>query len=136
MIGIGSRRPSWARRAVRALLLLLIAAGLADPAVAQTVTGTIQGTVTDTTAAAVPGVTVVIRNVDTGLVREVVTNELGFYNAAYLPIGRYRLTARYSAGNSGAGIDEPVVDIVVDESNRPVPTPRPPTSRSTTSPRS
>jgi outer membrane receptor protein involved in Fe transport len=93
MIGIGTPRPSWARRAVRALLLMLVAAGLAEPALAQTVTGTIQGIVTDTTAAAVPGVTVSIRNVDTGTVREVVTNESGFYNAPFLPIGRYRLTA-------------------------------------------
>jgi hypothetical protein len=52
-----------------------------------------------------------------------VANEQQF--TVRVPDGRYRLTARYSAGNSGARIDEPVVDIVVDESNRPVPTPRP-----------
>lgn len=83
MISLHRSRAFSARRPVELVLLLLffLAAALATPAAAQTVTGTIQGTVTDTTAAAVPGVSVTIRNVDTGLVREVVTNETGFYNA-------------------------------------------------------
>ena len=80
-------------RALRTLVLAVAAAGLSIPAASQTVTGTVQGTVTDTTDAPIPGVTVTIRNVDTGLVRELVTNERGFYNAPFLPIGRYKLGA-------------------------------------------
>ena len=61
-------------RALPALALAAVLIAFAVPVVGQTVTGTVQGTVTDTTAAPIPGVTVTIRNVDTGLVREVVTN--------------------------------------------------------------
>ncbi|PYQ55604.1 MAG: hypothetical protein DMF78_01565, partial [Acidobacteria bacterium] len=80
-----------------ATALTIVAVGAwCPPLEAQTVTGTLQGTVTDTPSAALPGVTVTIRSVDTGLVREVNTNERGFYNAPFLPIGRYRLTATLS----------------------------------------
>jgi Carboxypeptidase regulatory-like domain/TonB-dependent Receptor Plug Domain len=89
-------RRSRTRRALRAVVMVLGASGLSLPLAAQTVTGTVQGTVTDTTAAPIPGVTVAIRNIETGLVREVTTNERGFYNAPFLPIGRYRLTATLS----------------------------------------
>src|SRR5258707_165814 len=45
-------------------LALVIAAAL--PARAQTVTGTIQGTITDTSGAVLPGVTITIKQVDPG----------------------------------------------------------------------
>jgi len=64
------------------------------PAAAQTVTGTMQGTVTDSSGAVLPGSTITIRNGETGARREVVTNAVGFYSAPYLPIGRYTVTAR------------------------------------------
>jgi outer membrane receptor protein involved in Fe transport len=83
-------------RALTVALTLLAGAGLAVPATAQTVTGTLQGAVRDTTEAALPGATVSIRNVDTGMVRDVTTNERGLYNAPFLPLGRYRLTATMS----------------------------------------
>jgi len=89
-------RPCRTRRALAAVLPVLAAAALSAPAGAQTVTGTLQGTVTDTTGGALAGTTVTIRNVETGLVREVTTNERGLYNAPFLPIGRYRLTATRS----------------------------------------
>ena len=57
----------------------------ADAAVAQTVTGTLQGTVTDSSGAMLPGATVIIRNDETGGVREVITNDVGFYAAPYCP---------------------------------------------------
>jgi hypothetical protein len=76
--------------AVAAALLLAL---LAAPASSQTVTGTIQGTVADTTGAPLPGVTVTIRSVDQGYARDVVTNDKGFYLASFLPLGAYRVTA-------------------------------------------
>jgi outer membrane receptor protein involved in Fe transport len=85
-----------ARRAPAAFLLLVLAAGLAGSAAAQTVTGTVQGTVTDTTGAPLPGVAVTVRNVETEAVRELTTNERGFYSAPFLPLGRYRITATLS----------------------------------------
>ena len=67
-----------------------------SPATAQTVTGTIQGVVTDATGGVLPGVSVQIKNADTGAVRDLTTNEQGFYNAPFLPIGRYSVTAKLS----------------------------------------
>ena len=63
---------------------------------AQTVTGTIQGTVSDSSGAVLPGATVTIRNVETGAQRTVVTNEAGFYTAPFIQIGRYTLTTTLS----------------------------------------
>jgi hypothetical protein len=81
------------KRLQPAVLTLLLTTAAAAPLAAQTVTGTVQGTVTDTTDAPIPGVTVTIRNAETGTTREVVTNERGFYNAPFLAIGPYRLSA-------------------------------------------
>src|SRR5215212_6040276 len=60
---------------------------------AQTVTGTLQGTVKDPNGAVVPGATVAIRNVETGQERTLTTNGEGFFVATYLPVGRYDVTA-------------------------------------------
>jgi len=60
---------------------------------AQTVTGTMNGTVTDKSGGALPGVTITIRNSDTGLERVTTTNEKGFYNAPFLPVGAYTVSA-------------------------------------------
>ena len=62
-------------------------------AFAQTVTGTLQGTVSDAKGAVVPGAEVVIRNTETGQERTVQTNGDGNYTAAFLPLGRYTVTA-------------------------------------------
>ncbi len=59
---------------------------------AQTFRGTILGTVTDTSGAAVPGATVTIKNLDTGLVRTVTTTDDGSYSVPELPIGNYGVT--------------------------------------------
>lgn len=78
-------------------IALALAAGLWPvAATAQTVTGTIQGVVSDATGGVLPGATVTVRNTETGASRELVTNELGFYSATFLPIGRYAVTAKLS----------------------------------------
>jgi len=59
---------------------------------AQETTGTILGTVTDNTGAALPGVSVVVRHLGTGQTLERVTSPDGFYTAPLLPIGEYELT--------------------------------------------
>lgn len=57
---------------------------------AQEITGTILGTVTDTTGAIIPNATVTIRNVDRNAVqRTLKTNDAGEYTAPQLPIGHY-----------------------------------------------
>jgi outer membrane receptor protein involved in Fe transport len=62
-------------------------------ATAQEVSGSISGTVTDSTGAAIKGATVTFLDVDKGLVvRSVPTNNSGFYTAPSLPLGSYKIT--------------------------------------------
>ncbi|HEX9368890.1 MAG TPA: carboxypeptidase regulatory-like domain-containing protein, partial [Vicinamibacterales bacterium] len=56
-------------------------------------TGTIQGTVSDTSGGVLPGVTVTIQQADTGAERALVTTDRGFYSAPFLQIGPYSVTA-------------------------------------------
>src|SRR5213080_2472848 len=79
------------RKSVVSVVFLLLA--FVPLALAQLDTGTISGTVADQTGAAVPGASVAIKNVDTGIVRRLVTNEAGRYEAVALPIGTYEVTA-------------------------------------------
>src|SRR5436190_6272142 len=72
-------------------LTMLLAAALCAAASAQETTGTITGTTTDQTGAVLPGVTVTIKNTDTGMSRSVVTNASGAYTASLLPIGAYEV---------------------------------------------
>ena len=74
--------------------LLAILACLAFPPrlVAQSTTGTIQGTVSDEQEAVVPDATVTIRNVATNAVRTAVSEKNGFYRFLNVPVGEYELT--------------------------------------------
>lgn len=71
----------------------LLALGSATLLQAQNVAATIQGIVTDASAAPIPGATVVVRNVATGDTRELVTDEGGRYRAPLLPPGEYEIRA-------------------------------------------
>ena len=77
-----------------ASVFLLIAAMWAIPANAQTVTGSIQGVVTDATGGVLPGATIQVRNVETGATRDLTTNERGFYSVTFLAVGRYTVSAK------------------------------------------
>jgi hypothetical protein len=79
------------------ILGVLIAAALllsAGSACAQSsVSGSISGTVTDSTGALVSGATVTITNTDRGEVMRVLkTSNAGFYTATSLPLGTYKVT--------------------------------------------
>jgi outer membrane receptor protein involved in Fe transport len=87
-------------RLLRFVLPILLIGVLSAQALAQTVTGTVQGTVTDPTGAVLPGVTVILKNLETGVARELTTNEVGFYSAPYLAVGRYSIMARLSGFGS------------------------------------
>jgi hypothetical protein len=82
-------------RKITLRILFLLAATLAWSVViyAQTVTGTLQGTVTDSTGGVVPGADVLVRNLETGQERNLKTNAEGSYSAAFLPLGRYSVAA-------------------------------------------
>src|ERR1700676_3970724 len=83
-----------------ALCLLAILA-LGTAASAQTFRGTILGTVTGSSGAAVPGGSVTIRNIDTGLVRTVVTSDDGSYTAPELPLGNYTISIEKAGFKTG-----------------------------------
>src|SRR5271166_1839483 len=73
-----------------AVCTLVLLAGVAIQA--QTFRGTILGGVSDSSGAAVPGATVTIKNLDTGLTRTVTTSDDGTYAAPELPIGNYSVS--------------------------------------------
>ena len=75
-------------RVIGLFALISSAALIAD---AQTVSGTLRGTVTDANGAVVPNATVTIRNAETGLERTVVSSDEGLYNIPFLPIGKYEV---------------------------------------------
>src|SRR5947207_8901717 len=65
----------------------------AAPALAQRPTGTIRGSVRDTTQSMLPGATVTVSNEETGFSRATVTNSAGVYSLPELPVGRYKVSA-------------------------------------------
>jgi len=71
--------------------LLLTAA-----AAAQTVTGAVDGNVTDEAGAVVPGAQITARDLATGVQRNTTTNDAGYYQLAFLPLGQYEITVSMS----------------------------------------
>src|SRR5580704_929040 len=90
-------------RSLRALVCLLGALFvLSGPGVhAQTFRGTILGSVSDSSGAAVPGASVTIKNLDTGLTRTVATSDDGSYSAPELPIGNYSVSVEKAGFKTG-----------------------------------
>ena len=76
---------------------LLFALSLsATSASAQSTSATLSGTVTDEQKAALPGVAVTVRNVQSGQLRSTTTDGRGAFQVVGLPPGRYELTAELS----------------------------------------
>src|SRR4030095_14493837 len=69
---------------------------MVSPAAAQATRGTLLGTITDSSGAAVPGATVTITDVGTNIVTSDVTNESGYYTFTNLKDGVYRVEAELS----------------------------------------
>src|SRR6516164_7131919 len=53
----------------------------------------ISGTVTDTTGGAIPGTSITVKNLETGLVRNLIAGDNGRYDAPLLPVGQYEVAA-------------------------------------------
>ncbi len=97
--------------------LLLLLSTLAS---AQSTGGSIQGAVKDESAAVLPGVTVTVRNAETGVSRAVVTDNRGAYVAHNLSPGRYDITAELAGFKTvtrrGIGLsvgDELVIELTL-----------------------
>jgi hypothetical protein len=100
---------------LRAYLILAIclAAISAPPAPAQSTTGSISGTVSDSSGAVIRGAAVAVRNVDTGAVRSATSNDDGIFTIPLLTPGTYEVTAE-AAGFSAGRVANVVVAIGSD----------------------
>ncbi|MGB6484759.1 MAG: carboxypeptidase-like regulatory domain-containing protein [Candidatus Acidiferrales bacterium] len=84
---------SWRRASIfLAIPAILLGVQLSPVARAQS-SGSIWGSVNDTSGAAIPGATVTIKNTETGEKRTVVSDATGKFNAPALPVGHYEVTA-------------------------------------------
>ena len=91
-------------RRASALLLLSVCVLLAQS------TGTIQGTVTDPSGAAVPKAGVTVRNMATGEERSFTTDESGLYAVPSLPVGHYSVTVK-AAGLQSTTVNDLVLEV-------------------------
>src|SRR3990172_8139379 len=81
-------------RQTRTIFFVLFSLTLAGTLVlGQVTTGTILGTVMDASGGVVPGGTITIRNIETGISRTLTTDAAGRYVAPQLPLGRYEVRA-------------------------------------------
>jgi Carboxypeptidase regulatory-like domain len=80
----------------KAALMMFLVLSVAGPALAQRITATIRGTVTDPTGGVVPGAQVSLKGEDTGLARSTITNTSGNYSFTELPVGSYQVTVELS----------------------------------------
>jgi hypothetical protein len=103
-----SRKHSFIGRLLLAFLIVLI--GTAPKALAQFDTATVLGTIRDNSGAVIPGATVTLTSLDTGIVTTKVTDENGNYEFITVRIGRYKVTAEL-AGFSVALADNVQVTV-------------------------
>src|SRR2546427_7895638 len=85
----------------RVTLAVILLAATTSVAVAQITSATISGTIKDETGGVLPGVDVVVRNVETGLTRSVVTDSNGYFTVPGLPPGRYEARASLQGFRTG-----------------------------------
>lgn len=96
--------------ALHVFVLLVILCLVAQPAAAQFDTGTINGTVTDSTGAVVPNATVTITNVGTSIQKSLATGQTGNFVASSLPFGTYVVTA-HATGFADAKSKEIILNV-------------------------
>jgi Carboxypeptidase regulatory-like domain/TonB dependent receptor-like, beta-barrel len=75
------------------LVALTFSLSQSAPLNAQVTGATLTGTVTDTSGAVIPGATISIKNVGTGVVRDLTTDSAGLYTAPNLTAGSYEVSA-------------------------------------------
>src|SRR5579871_1528446 len=80
----------WLSRTVCASCVILLCLA---PLFGQSDLATVTGVVTDSAGAVMPGVVVTIRNVETNIARNMVTNTDGYFTVTNLPPGSYELLA-------------------------------------------
>src|SRR5882757_5394858 len=78
-------------KAIRFTVVVLLVFCSVMTAKAQTITGSVNGTVTDPSGAVIANARVTATNVDTGVATPTTTND-GIYNIRFLQIGTYKVT--------------------------------------------
>ena len=91
-------------------LPLLLAGVFSGGLSGQTVTGSLDGHVVDPAGAAVAGAQVTAKSPQTGVERTTQSNESGYFNVAFLPIGTYDVTVTMS-GFAGLSVKDNVVSL-------------------------
>src|SRR5215213_10292338 len=94
--GGGSRMSGTRFRLITAMAALVLTAAMATPAYAQLDTGSIVGTVTDSSGGVLPGVTVTATEGRTGVLTAATTTEKGQYVFPALKIGQYSVAGELS----------------------------------------
>lgn len=108
-----ARGAFWENVFALALCAVPVALGLGErPAMAQEVTATVNGIVTDPGGAVIPNADVVVKDLDRGTVFPAKTNGSGFYNVSHLPVGRYQI--RVTATGFAAAV-EPAVQLQANQ---------------------
>jgi hypothetical protein len=85
----------------RVTLAVVLLAATTSVAVAQITSATISGTIKDETGGVLPGVDVVVRNLDTGLTRSAVTDSNGYFTVPGLAPGKYETRASLQGFRTG-----------------------------------
>ena len=108
----------WRRGSPLALLVGVLLAAV--PLLAQSTTGSLQGTVKDEQQAVVIGATVTVRNVDTNATYATITDSQGRWRVPQLPVGNYEvkveLTGFATILRTGIGLllnQDAVVDVTM-----------------------
>src|SRR5690242_19687974 len=91
-------------------LLALMAAGL-SPAYGQAISGSLVGTVIDSSSAVVPNASVEATKIDTGVTSTTSTGSTGAYRFENLPVGTYRIVVK--SGGFKTAVQQ--VDIVLNQ---------------------
>jgi len=81
------------RAVARTLVFMLVILAAASSGVAQITSALISGTIKDATGGVLPGVDVVVKNLDTGVSRTALTDAGGSFTVPGLPPGRYEARA-------------------------------------------
>jgi len=90
------------RRITMMSVALVIALGFSPPkSLGQGITGTIVGTVVDSSGGVIAGATVTAKNMDTAVSYKTVTGPEGYYTVPNLPPGQYSVTVQYAGFKTG-----------------------------------
>jgi outer membrane receptor protein involved in Fe transport len=100
-MNLGSATDDVLRIATTFVLVTILALLSAQGSFGQAITGTVVGTVTDSSGGVVAGATVTAKNTDTSVTYNTTTGAAGFYTIGNLPPGKYDVTVQAKGFKTG-----------------------------------